>query len=61
MSEPTLQQIRTALLDDLDDGNLPGSTIRYRGEEIWLHTAGQVEGWIRTFFERKGFETSDDD
>ncbi|MET9339236.1 hypothetical protein [Nonomuraea sp. NPDC003804] len=43
-----------ALLDDLEDGNLPGSPIRHRGEEVWLHTTGQVEGWLRTHLEAAG-------
>jgi hypothetical protein len=51
-----------ALLDDLDNGNLPGSPIRYRGEEIFLHTTGQVEGWLRTHLENADLiEAADDD
>lgn len=51
-----------ALLDDIENGNLPGSPIRYRGEEIFLHTTGQVEGWLRTHLEKAGLiEAVEDD
>ncbi|MFD9950559.1 hypothetical protein ACFWYW_57475 [Nonomuraea sp. NPDC059023] len=46
--------LAVALLDDIEDGKIPGSPIRYRGEEIWLHTTGQVEGWLRTRLEQAG-------
>jgi hypothetical protein len=52
ITDPAL--LAQALLDDLEDGNLPGSPIRYRGEEVWLHTTGQVEGWLRTHLENAG-------
>lgn len=49
------------LLNHIDEG-IPGSPIRYRGEQIWLHTTGQVEGWLRLFFEEAGLvEPADDD
>ncbi|MEU4224339.1 hypothetical protein AB0F17_08600 [Nonomuraea sp. NPDC026600] len=57
MADPkitTPAQLAYALLNDLDDGNLPGSPIRYHGEEIWLHTTGQVEGWLRAHLEKAG-------
>lgn len=49
------------LLDHVDDG-IPGSAIRHHGYEIWLHTTGQVEGWLRTYLESAGLveEVEDD-
>ena len=49
------------LLDDIENGNLPGSPIRYRGEEIFLHTTGQVEGWLRAHLEKAGLIKPFDD
>lgn len=46
------------LLDHLDAKGIPGSPIRHRGEEIWLHTTGQVEGWLRTYLENAGLVES---
>jgi len=44
--------IPAAIADLIDNmGDIPGSAIRYNGEEIWLHTSGQVEGWLRGFME----------
>lgn len=50
----TAALLAQVLLDSLDNGDLPGSPIRHRGEEIFLHTTGQVEGWLRTCLEKAG-------
>lgn len=52
--------LAAALLDDVEYGNLPGFPIRHQGEEIWLHTTGQVQGWLRTYLEKAGLIEADD-
>lgn len=42
-----VRALAAELLDSMEAGEIPGSPIRYQGEEIWLHTTGQVEGWLR--------------
>lgn len=56
----TAEQVICDLLEELeDDGNCPGSPIRHRGEEVWLHTTGQVGGWIRNYADQAGIEVGD--
>lgn len=42
------EQVAHELTYSCADGDIPGSPIRHEGEEIWVHTTGQVEGWLRT-------------
>lgn len=47
------KELAFAILNHLEDGHLPGTAIRWEGHEIWIHTTGQVEGWLRTWLERE--------
>ncbi|TDD31674.1 hypothetical protein E1287_25780 [Actinomadura sp. KC06] len=59
--ETTIRRTMAAeILDRLDDGDIPGSPIRWQGHEIWVHTTGQVEGWLRTWLEREAITSADD-
>ncbi len=46
---------RKALADDLrdglDNGEIPGSVIRWNGHEVWIHTTEQVDSWLRSRLE----------
>ncbi|MEV0382341.1 hypothetical protein [Nonomuraea sp. NPDC050643] len=58
----TAALLARTLLDSIENGELPGSPIRHQGEEIFLHTTGQVEGWLRTCLEKAGLiEPVEDD
>lgn len=46
------------LYDLAEDGEIPGTAIRHEGEQIWLHTTGQVTGWLHTLLDNERKTTS---
>lgn len=64
MTDERLAEIRKQmayeLLNHLDDGGIPGTVIRWEGREIWIHTTGQVEGWLRAWLEHEAITSVSD-
>ncbi len=55
-AEPDPAPGKAALLAELfdmaEDGDIPGTVIRHDGHEVWIHTTGQVTGWLHTLQEK---------
>ena len=52
LQEKAVRALAAELLNSVGDGDIPGSAIRWSGHEIWVHTTGQVQGWLRDRLER---------
>jgi hypothetical protein len=46
------RQLLVELFDQAEDGAIPGTVIRHDGYEVWIHTTGQVTGWLHTLQEQ---------
>jgi transcriptional regulator with XRE-family HTH domain len=52
LQEKAASALAAELLNSIEDGDIPGSVLRWSGHEIWVHTTEQVSGWLRTALER---------
>jgi hypothetical protein len=53
-------ELLAELFDQAEDGGIPGTVIRHDGHEVWIHTTGQVTGWLHTLYEKaKGQDASE--
>lgn len=49
------------MIDSADYGVMQGQHIPYRGEDIWIHTTGQVTAWLHEELEKAGGKVPEDD
>lgn len=49
------------MIDSVDYGVMQGQRIPYRGEDIWIHTTGQVTAWLYEELEKAGGKVPEDE